>query len=529
MSDGQTEADGQSTTQAPPSAERAPPPAEPPADTETEKRRWFPSALTVLAIVLLAMWILTFFIPSGRYEVNDEGAPVPGTYEEVDAPLSFGEKVKDFFLAPVNGLYGIEDAETGLVDPDASGFLYGSAGVFLFVLAIGMFITVMFATGALDRGIARLAYAVRGRGWLLIVAIMSIFSLLGTVEGFAEETLGFYGLIIPLMLALGYDRMVAVGVVIVGAGVGVMGSTVNPFSIGVASGFADTGIGDGIGLRLAMWITFTAVAIAYVLRYAHRVLEKPDASMVGFQPGDREQAIEATAASEPPPLTNRHKLVLTAIVLTFGFMIFSIIPWASIIEGSDAEPYSWELGWWFPELTALFLVAAVVLGVIGGLGESRLSETIAKGAGDFIYPALVIVLARGVSVIMNNNEITDTVVHAMEGVVDGLSSTMFAIGIFLVNIPLAFLIPSTSGHATLVMPILAPLADFAGVERSLMITAWNSASGWMNLIAPTSAVVMGGIALARVGYDRYLRFVGPLLGILFVVTIIFLVIGALLS
>jgi uncharacterized ion transporter superfamily protein YfcC len=331
------------------------------------------------------------------------------------------------------------------------------------------------------------------------------------------------------MLALGYDRMVAVGVIIVGAGVGVMGSTVNPFSIGVASGFADTGIGDGIGLRLAMWIVFTGLAIAYVLRYAHQVLAKPESSLVGFQPGDREQAVEATEASEPEPLTTRHKFVLVAIVFIFGFMIFSIIPWASIIEGTDAEPYSWELGWWFPELTALFLVGAVVLGVIGGLGEHKLSETIAKGAGDFIYPALVIVLARGVSVIMNNNEVTDTVVHAMEGIVDGLSSTVFAIGIYIVNIPLAFLIPSTSGHATLVMPILAPLADFAGVERSLMITSWNAASGWMNLITPTSAVVMGGIALAKVGYDRYLRFVGPLLGILFVVTILFLILGAALS
>jgi uncharacterized ion transporter superfamily protein YfcC len=523
-----TAIDGETTADVP-AGEQAPPPETPPSEPQTAQRRWFPSALTVLAIVLLATWILTFFIPSGRYEVNDDGAPIPGTYEQVDAPLSFGEKVKDFFLSPVNGLYGIQDTETGFVDPDASGILYGSAGVFLFVLAIGIFITVMFATGALDRGIARLAYAVRGRGWLLIVAIMCVFSLLGSVEGMAEETLGFYGLIVPLMLALGYDRMVAVGVIIVGAGVGVMGSTVNPFSIGVASGFADTGIGDGIGLRLIMWITFTAVAIAYVLRYAHRILATPEASMVGFLPGDREQAVEAAAASEPPPLTGRHKLVLSAIVFTFAFMIFSIIPWSSIIEGPDATPYSWELGWWFAELTALFLVAAVVLGVIGGLGETRLTDTIAKGAGDFIYPALVIVLARGVSVIMNNNEITATVIHAMEGVVSGLDSTMFTIGVFVVNIPLAFLIPSTSGHATLVMPILAPLADFAGVDRSLMITSWNAASGWMNLITPTSAVIMGGIALAKVGYDRYLRFVGPLLAILFVLTIAFLALGAALS
>jgi uncharacterized ion transporter superfamily protein YfcC len=505
-----------------------PPPEQPGGEAPSPRRKWFPSAFTVIAIVLLGVWLLAFVIPAGQYDVNDEGAPIPGTYEEIPAPLDFGERVKDFFLAPINGLYGIEDSETGFVDPDASGLLYGSAGVFLFVLAIGMFITVMFATGALDRGIARLAYTVRERGWLLIVVIMSVFSLLGTVEGFAEESLGFYGLVIPLMLALGYDRMVAVGVIIVGAGVGVMGSTVNPFSIGIASGFADVSIGDGIALRLAMWMTFTVVAMLYVLRYAQKVKAQPDVSLVGFAPGDREQAVAATA-TKPAPLTGRHKLVLGAIVFTFAFMIFSIIPWSQIFVGTDAAPYSWELGWWFPELTALFLVAAVVLGIIGGLGETSLTDTLTRGAGDFIYPALVIVLARGVSVVMNNAEVTDTVLHSMEGAVDGLSSSMFVVAIYLVNLPLAFLIPSTSGHATLAMPILAPLADFAGVERSLMITAWNAASGWINLITPTSAVVMGGLALARVGYDRYIRFVAPLMGILFVLTLGFLVLGAVLS
>jgi uncharacterized ion transporter superfamily protein YfcC len=518
------------SVQTPPPAPPASQPAaeQPAGEAPSPRRRWFPSAFTVIVIVLFGVWLLTFLIPAGRYDVDDEGAPIPGTYEEVPAPLDFADRVKDLFFAPINGLYGIEDSETGFVDPDASGLLYGSAGVFLFVLAIGMFITVMFATGALDRGIARLAYAVRTRGWLLIVAIMAVFSLLGTVEGMAEETLGFYGLVVPLMLALGYDRMVAVGVIIVGAGVGVMGSTVNPFSIGIASGFADVSIGDGIALRFAMWITFTAVAMAYVLRYAQKIKAQPEASLVGFAPGDREQAVAATT-TEPAPLTGRHKVVLGAIVLTFAFMIFSIIPWSQIVEGPDADPYAWELGWWFPELTALFLVAAIVLGIVGGLGETTLTETLTRGAGDFIYPALVIVLARGVSVVMNNNEIIDTVLHSMEGAVDGLSATMFAIGVFLVNIPLAFLIPSTSGHATLAMPILAPLADFAGVERSLVITAWNAASGWINLITPTSAVVMGGLALAKVGYDRYIRFVAPLLGILFVLTVGFLALGAVLS
>ena len=514
----------QTQVPAPPPEER--PPHEPATDSAPGRRRWFPSAFTVIALVLLLVWLLAFVIPAGQYRVNDEGAPIPGTYEEVDSPLDFGDRVRDLFLAPINGLYGIEDEETGFVDPDASGVLYGSAGVFLFVLAIGAFITVMFATGALDRGIASLAYAVRDRGWLLIVAIMSVFSLLGTVEGMAEETLGFYALIVPIMLALGYDRMVAVGVIIVGAGVGVMGSTVNPFSIGVASGFADVSIGDGIALRVVMWIVLTVVAIGYVVRYARKVQADPDGSLVGFAPGDREQAEQAARAAEPPPLGGRDKVLLALVALTFAFMIFSIVPWASVFEGTDAEPYWWELGWWFPELTALFIVAAIVLGVAGGLGETRLTETIARGAGDFIYPALVIVLARGVSVVMNNSQITDTVLNTMEDAVNDLDSGIFAIGIFLVNLPLAFLIPSTSGHATLAMPILAPLGDFAGVDRALVITAWNAASGWINLFTPTSAVVMGGLALAKVGYDQYIRFVAPLLGILFVLTCVFLALGA---
>jgi uncharacterized ion transporter superfamily protein YfcC len=211
-------------------------------------------------------------------------------------------------------------------------------------------------------------------------------------------------------------------------------------------------------------------------------------------------------------------------------MIFSIIPWASILESDpDATPYSWELGWWFPELTALFLVAAVLLGVFGGLSEKRLTDTIAKGAGDFIYPALVIVLARGITVVMTNNEITDTVLHSMEDAASGVAEAVFAPVIFLVNLPMAFLIPSTSGHATLAMPILAPLGDFAGVSRALVITAWNAASGWMNLFIPTSAVVMGGLALARVGYNRYMRFVAPLLGVYFVLIIAMLAAAAVLE
>ncbi|MFD9409991.1 YfcC family protein [Streptomyces sp. NPDC059989] len=490
------------------------------------KKFTFPSALTILALVTVAVWLLAFLVPAGRYDRNESGSPVSGTYHRVHDTQSFTERLNDLFLSPVNGLYGIQDAKTGEVGPSFAGDLYGSAGVFLFVLAIGAFITVVFATGALDRGIARLAHRLRDRGALLIAAVMLVFSVLGTVEGFAEETLGFYGLLVPMMLALGYDRLVAVGASILGAGIGVLCSTVNPFATGVASSAADISLGDGIVLRFVMWAVLTAVTILYVVRYARRVQKDPAKSLCGFLPGDREQ--RATGAEqEEPELSRLHKTVLVLLVLVFAFMIFSVVPWSGALTGeADATPYSWELDWSFPQLSALFMCAAVLVGLVARMGEAKLSSTIIQGAADFISPALVIMLARGVTVIMNNSKITDTVLHSIEGVVEGTSSAAFAVMVFVVNLPLAFLIPSTSGHATLAMPILAPLADFAGVSRALVVTAWQSASGWMNLWVPTTAVVVGGVALAKVGYDKYLRFVWPLLAILFALLCGFLALGA---
>ncbi|MER5944491.1 YfcC family protein [Streptomyces sp. NPDC001904] len=496
------------------------------AQQPDKKRKFtFPSALTVLAVVTIAVWLLAFLIPSGQYDRNDAGAPVEGTYHRVPSGQSFVDRLNDLFLSPVNGLYGIQDAKTSLVGPDNSGDLYGSAGVFLFVLAIGAFITVVFATGALDRGIGLLAHRLRSRGALLIAGVMVVFSVLGTVEGFAEETLGFYGLIVPLMLALGYDRMTAVGAIILGAGVGVLCSTVNPFATGVASSAADISLGDGIVLRFVMWVVLTAVTVAYVIRYARRVQKNPERSLSGFLPGDRETS--DAAEGEVPELTRLHQAVLVVTALVFAFMIFSVVPWASALTGdADATPYGFELGWSFPQLAALFLCAAVLVGLVARMGEQKISSTIIQGAADFVSPALVILLARGVTVIMNNSKITDTVLHAIEGVVKGTSSGIFAIIVFVVNLPLAFLIPSTSGHATLAMPILAPLADFAGVSRAVVVTAWEAASGWMNLWVPTTAVTIGGVALAKVGYDRYLRFVWPLLAILFILICAFVALGA---
>lgn len=488
----------------------------PEPESATGKRRFrFPSAFTVLFGVTVAVWLLAFIIPTGRYAVDAAtGRPVPGSYEATEVALSFTDRLMELFMAPVNGLYGVADVETGWIGPYESGELYGAAGVFLFVIAIGIFITVSIRTGAIDAGVARLAHRFGDRGPLAIVVLMLFFAVGGTTMGMAEETLGFYALVIPLMLSLGYDRMVAVGTILVGATVGVLASTVNPFATGVGAGASDISIGDGIGTRLLMWLVLVPVGMWWVVRYAKKVKADPSRSLVGRLPEDEE--IASRGAGPAAALSGTQRAVLGIVAVTFAFMIFSLVPWAQVIHGPDAESFAWQLDWYFPELAALFLAMSLVVGLIGRLGEKGLTETMVRGAGDFIGVGLIIVLARGVTVLMNNAEISDTILNAMETAVTSTGSGLFAGLVFLLNVPLAFLVPSTSGHAALAMPVLAPLADFAGVDRHIVVTAFQSASGIVNLITPTSAVVMGGLALAKVRYDHYLRFVAPLLLILLI-------------
>jgi uncharacterized ion transporter superfamily protein YfcC len=301
---------------------------------------------------------------------------------------------------------------------------------------------------------------------------------------------------------------------------------VNPFATGVASDAAGVSIGDGIGLRIALWITVVAIGIGYVLFYARRISTNPEASVVGISPKD---AVEAEAlVSDVPQLTTRQKVVLTLFMGTFLVMIYGFIPWNDLWQEGFGKnfPLPTFSDFYFPEAAGLFLVMAVVIGLIARLGEEGTVTTIVAGAADFIGAALIIVFARGITVVMRNAYMTDTILHWMEKAVSGSSAGVFAILAFLVNIPIAFLVPSSSGHAALVMPILAPLADFAGVSRALVVTAYQSASGLVNIVTPTSAVIMGGLALSRVGYDRYLKFVWPYVAAVFVVVCAFVGISA---
>jgi uncharacterized ion transporter superfamily protein YfcC len=377
-------------------------------------------------------------------------------------------------------------------------------------------------TGAIEAGIGSLVQRMQGRERLMIPALMCVFALGGTTFGMAEESLAFYALVITVMIAAGYDALTGAAIVLLGCGIGVLGSTVNPFATGIASGIAGISLSDGIIGRLVILIVGLVIGIFFVLRYADRVKKDPSKSVVYDLKGENEARFRAVSGADGVTLTGTQKMVLAVFALAFGVMIYGVVPWEDI---GIPFPTWW---WWFPEMTASFLLFAIIIGLIGRMGEGALTTSFVDGARDLLGVALIIGIARGITVIMNNGQITDTVLHWIEKALGDTGEVTFLILMFLLFLPLSFVIPSTSGLATLSMPIMAPLAGFIGVSTALVVTAYQSASGVMNLVVPTSAVVMGGLAIARVPYGTYLRWVWPLLLLLSGLSVIVLAIGAVL-
>lgn len=448
----------------------------------------FPSAFTILFGLIILVAALTWIIPAGQYqripsEALGKDVPVAGSYALTEANP---QSVFDVILAPIVGFY----------DPVA--YTANAIDVSLFVLIIGGFIGVVTSTGAIDAGISRAMLRLKGRETWMIPFLMALFALGGTTYGMAEETLAFYVLLIPVMIAAKFDALTAVAVILLGAGIGVLGSTINAFSTVIASDAAGVTFAEGLVLRLIILGLCWVVTVAFVMRYAARVRADPSKSLVFDNKTANEAHFLKETAAEAAVFTGLHKIVLILFALTFAVMI-----WGVSLGG-----------WWMAEMSGLFLAAAILIGLIARLGEGKLVESFVNGARDLLGVALIIGLARGIVVVMDAGHITDTILHAAEVSVAGLPRTAFILVVYWIEVGLSFFVPSTSGLAVLSMPILAPVADFAGVKRELVVTAFATASGMVNLITPTSAVVMGGLAIGRVPYERWLRFIWPLLVVL---------------
>ena len=490
--------------------------------TETaKKKRGMPSSFTIL-LALLAIVAVVTVIVSGT-----SGGAVTAA------------RLSDFCTAPIKGF------------ADA-------LPVCLFVMILGGFLGMMTETGALDNGIAVLVQKLKGNEIMLIPVLMLIFSLGGTTYGMCEETVPFYALLAATMMAAGFDPMVGAATVLLGAGCGCLGSTVNPFAVGAAVD-ALTGVGIEvnqsiiIGLGAVLWIVTTAMSIFFVMSYAKKVKADKGSTILSMQELKDAEEAHGKAASEvnkEVKLTGRQKGVLIAFAFTFVVMIVGFIPLADLNEGvanffdagavydadGNAVVQGWSalitglpIGqWYFDEASTWFFLMAVLIGIIGGLSEKQIVNTFITGAADMMSVVLVIALARGISVLMANTGLDVYVLDAAANALAGLSGVIFAPMSFLVYFGLSFLIPSTSGMATVSMPIMGPLAVKLGFSPEVMVMIFSAAIGVVNLFTPTSGAIMGGLALAKIEWTTWLKFALKLIVALSVVCAVILTVACVL-
>lgn len=487
--------------------------------TETaKKKRGMPSSFTIL-LALLAIVAVVTVIVSGT-----SGGEVTAA------------RLSDFCTAPVKGF------------ADA-------LPVCLFVMILGGFLGMMTETGALDNGIAVLVQKLKGNEIMLIPVLMLIFSLGGTTYGMCEETVPFYALLAATMMAAGFDPMVGAATVLLGAGCGCLGSTVNPFAVGAAVD-ALTGVGIEvnqsiiIGLGAVLWLVTTVMSILFVMSYAKKVKADKGSTILSMQELKDAEEAHGKAASEvnkEVKLTGRQKGVLIAFAFTFVVMIVGFIPLADLNEGvanffdagavydadGNAIVQGWSalitglpIGqWYFDEASTWFFLMAVLIGIIGGLSEKQIVNTFITGAADMMSVVLVIALARGISVLMASTGLDVYVLDAAANALSGLSGVIFAPMSFLVYFGLSFLIPSTSGMATVSMPIMGPLAVKLGFSPEVMVMIFSAAIGVVNLFTPTSGAIMGGLALAKIEWTTWLKFALKLIVALSVVCAVILTIA----
>ena len=490
--------------------------------TETaKKKRGMPSSFTILLALLAIVAVITVIVS------DTSGGAVTAA------------RLSDFCTAPIKGF------------ADA-------LPVCLFVMILGGFLGMMTETGALDNGIAVLVQKLKGNEIMLIPVLMLIFSLGGTTYGMCEETVPFYALLAATMMAAGFDPMVGAATVLLGAGCGCLGSTVNPFAVGAAVD-ALTGVGIEvnqsiiIGLGAVLWIVTTAMSIFFVMNYAKKVKADKGSTILSMQELKDAEEAHGKAASEvhkEVKLTGRQKGVLIAFAFTFVVMIVGFIPLADLNEGvanffdagavydadGNAVVQGWSalitglpIGqWYFDEASTWFFLMAVLIGIIGGLSEKQIVNTFITGAADMMSVVLVIALARGISVLMANTGLDVFVLDAAANALAGLSGVIFAPMSFLVYFGLSFLIPSTSGMATVSMPIMGPLAVKLGFSPEVMVMIFSAAIGVVNLFTPTSGAIMGGLALAKIEWTTWLKFALKLIVALSVVCAVILTVACVL-
>ena len=465
--------------------------------TLNKKKFTLPTAYTVLLIITALIALATQFIPGVQ-----------------------AAKLSDLVMAPINGLNEAID-------------------IAIFVLLIGRFLGVTTYTGALDAGIGSVVEKLQGRELVLIPVLMFIFSLGGTSFGMAEETIAFAALVTTTMIVAGFDPLVSVATLILGSGCGVLGSTVNPFLVSTSIG-ALNGVGIEvnqvivIGTGIALWLSSLLISIYFVMKYAKKVQKDKSATLLSEKEmNDAKEAFIGNKDSEEVvEFTTKRRIVLGLFALTFIVMVAAIIPWeefgVTIFAKTDFLTGSALGSWWFSELAMWFVIMSVIIGLVYQMKEQEIVSAFMNGAADMVGVALVIGVSKGISVMMSTTGLDNYVLSSASSLLSGMSPIVFTIVAFIIYMVLSFFVPSTSGLAGLSMPIFGPLAVSLGFSSEVIISIFSAGSGLVNLVTPTSGVIMGALAIAKVDYASWVKFVSKVLVSIFISSAIILSIAMIL-
>ena len=410
-----------------------------------------PNTYVIIFLLLVLSAVATWLVPGGQYVRADDGTL---SYEAVErVPQTW-----QLFPAVYHGFVK-------------------QAGIIIFILVVGGAFWLLNATGAVSAGIGRFIARVGKRDKWVLVAVTLLFSLGGAVFGMSEETIPFVGMVVPLMLSMGYDAFMGMLIVYVASNVGFSSAFLNPFTVGIAQGMADLPLFSGLGYRLVCWSLLTALLVAFVLVYAAKTRNKADVSL--------------EAAPAPEALTPRQKAILAVLGITVVMLVVGVTQWE----------------WYLPEITGLFLLMGIVCGGIAGFSANRIAEELLAGAKDILSAALVVGFASGIIVILQDGKVVDSILHSMQKGLDGSGPAASLSAMYGIQAVINFLIPSASAKAAITIPIMTPFADMVGVSRQAMVLAFQFGDGFTNMLTPTSGVLMAALAMARIPYEKWLKWV----------------------
>jgi uncharacterized ion transporter superfamily protein YfcC len=484
-----------------------------------------PSPITILMLIIILAAACTWVIPSGKYarleSVDNKSFLLHGN--ERDSELPFTQKTLDSLqikiplfkfenqeikkpVAVPNSYYNIAANKQGAVNVLLAPIkgIYESVDIIFFVLLIGAFMQVFNQSGAMDSGVYALSQKMKGREKWLIIILTFLFSFGGASYGMAEEGFAFYALLTPIFLAAGYDAIVPLAVIFGGTQLGTLSSFSNPFSTIIASNAAGINWVDGIAQRLLLFGITTTITIWYIVAYANKVKKDPSKSLLYGTIA----AQNKTESFAPKPLTNQTSFLLLLFAATFGTMIFGVI----------------KLGWWLPEMTAVFLVASILTALILRMKESDLLGQFLKGAESLLSVAIIIGVARGITIILNDANISDSIVHFAASKISSMPPSLFILSVFAMYILFTLFISSSSGMAVLTMPIIATLASIVHVPGNEIVNAYLFGMGIMGFVTP-SGLILPSLAITNVSIKAWFKFITPLLLMLAAVCVIALLIG----